>query len=68
MSGQFWVVWCENGGTPLVKHDNEESAAREAERLARNNPDHRFYVLEAVALRCVTNMMRVDLRRDEVPF
>ena len=26
------------------------------------------YVLEAIGLRCVTNMMRVDLRGNEVPF
>ena len=68
VSGQFWVVWAENGGTPVVQHPNEASATFEAERLARLNPDKRFYVLEAIGLRCVTNMMRVDLRSDEVPF
>lgn len=68
MSGQFWVVWAENGGTPVVQHPTETSATHEAERLARLNPDNRFYVLEAIGLRCVTNMMRVDLRGNEVPF
>ena len=69
MSGQFWVVWAENGGTPVVQHPTETSATHEAERLARLNPDNRFYVLEAIGLRCVTNMMRVNLRsEEEVPF
>lgn len=72
MSGtRFWLVWNESGYPPRYRHDTEESAVREAERLARVNPGQNFYVLEAVALRVVDAMQRVDLRQEvnfEPPF
>lgn len=47
MEEQFWVVWCENGGAPTVKHPTFADAKREANRLARNVPGNRFVVLAA---------------------
>ncbi len=44
----FWLVWNESGHAPTFKHDSEESARREAERLARNNPGQQFHVLQVV--------------------
>jgi hypothetical protein len=41
----FWLVWCEGGGPPTVKHDNFATARAEAQRLARANPGRRFLVL-----------------------
>jgi hypothetical protein len=67
----FWLVWNENGRVPMYRHDTLESAQTEAERLARANPGETFYVLEAVGLRVVDNMKRIDFRKDvadELPF
>ena len=44
----FWVVWCEDGGTPVYKHWSVESAKAEAERLANLNPGKTFVILMAV--------------------
>ena len=44
----FWLVWCDNGGVPTVKHATEYSARKEAERLASANPGQRFHVLSAI--------------------
>lgn len=66
---QFWLVWNVGGGAPTHKHDTEQSAIYEAERLARANPGQQFAVLEAIHLRCVDSMQRVDLREPiQVPF
>jgi hypothetical protein len=35
-------------GAPVVKHDNETAAIKEAERLAVNNPGWEFHVLRSV--------------------
>lgn len=70
-SRKFWMVWRLNWSPPCAKHSTEESAIREAERLARNNPGETFVVLEAMKARCVENMQRFDLAVDAddgVPF
>lgn len=43
----FWMVWCPHGHSPTVRHATRTKAANEAKRLARENPDREFYVLEA---------------------
>lgn len=72
MSRQFWMVWNPNRNPPTHRHDTEASAETEAERLAKLNPGEHFIILEAVGLRVVDNMQRVNLRDaghfDEVPF
>lgn len=47
MTKAFWVVWCDCGGPPTVKHDSFESAKAEASRLAQRNEGKTFHVLEA---------------------
>lgn len=42
----FWIVWGEGKGTPTFKHMTFEAAKTEAKRLARNNPDRHFHVME----------------------
>ena len=42
---QFWMVWCETGQAPKVKHSSEMAAGIEAERLARANHGRCFFVL-----------------------
>jgi len=66
----FWFVWNENGNAPRHKHISVESAATEAQRLARMNPGDAFIVLQSVCSFQVDNMQRVDLRpsNDEIPF
>jgi hypothetical protein len=44
----FWMVWCEGGGTPTVRHQSYQSADAEASRLARLNRGQVFYVLRCV--------------------
>lgn len=43
----FWMVYGLNQRAPVVRHKSEMSAIREAERLARGNPQVSFFVLEA---------------------
>lgn len=66
----FWVVWNPDQNAPRYRHASEVAAIGEAERLARMNPGQRFFVLEAIALRSVDSMQRVNLREphDEIPF
>lgn len=65
---QFWIIWCPQGSkTPSHKHPTEELAIGEAERLARLHPDKEFFVMEAIHLRQVVDMRRVDMR-PEIPF
>lgn len=44
---KFWMVWREGSRTVTYKHETEKSARQEAERLARENPGEKFYVLES---------------------
>lgn len=67
---QFWLVWNIDGGAPTRKHDSEQSAITEAERLARLNHGQHFAVLAATHVRFVDAMQRIDLRdpNSEIPF
>lgn len=47
MKPKFWMVL--GGGMPVYRHQEKESARKEAERLAMENPGHEFTVLEALA-------------------
>lgn len=67
----FWLVWNPDGGPPTHRHDTEDSAEAEAERLARAHPGARFFVMQAVALRTMDAMQRVRLcpgADDDMPF
>ena len=46
---KFWFVWNPSGRIPRYQHWAKDAAVREAERLARQNPDDEFVVLESVA-------------------
>ena len=45
----FWLVWAEDGHEPRRKHPDQQSAEREAERLARMNPGTSFCVMMPIA-------------------
>lgn len=53
--GKFWMVVGQ--GVPCFRHPSKQSAQREAERLARNNPGQEFTVLESLA-----TVVKDDLR------
>jgi len=64
---RFWLVWCENGGPPTVKHTDIASAECEAERLARKHRGTTFVVLEALASVNVTDV-HWERATYELPF
>lgn len=45
----FFMVWRNQGSSPTKKHETYEQALKEAERLVKNNPNIKFYVLESKA-------------------
>jgi hypothetical protein len=55
MSGNaFWVIWTQDGQTPIFCHTTEQAARNEAVRLAQKQPHTAFYVLQAIACYEVT--------------
>lgn len=60
----FWIVWNPNGQKPTFKYGSQEGALREAERLAKTNPEETFVVLEAVCAFQCPAMLRIDLRAE----
>lgn len=66
---KFWLVWCQQGGTPTYKHDSHELACNEAERLARENPGKRFDVLERITSVVKQDVLwEGDMPKDWTPF
>lgn len=45
----FWLVWSEDGRTPMCKHRSREDAETEAARLAAENPGRPFHVLTVMS-------------------
>ncbi len=45
----YWVVWSFINCPPTVKHDTQQAAIAEAQRLARHHHGVEFVVLEAIA-------------------
>lgn len=68
MSGNlsFWMVWGEGTQRVTAKHNNFDSARREAERLAAQHAGQRFYVLEAQAVARKVDVSFEHL--DQIPF
>ena len=50
---KFWMVWNPNKQHPRFKHDSLEQAEKEAERLAKENQNQKYIVLEAVNYKLV---------------
>jgi hypothetical protein len=67
---RYWLVQCEDGGPPTVKHRTFEDAEREAERLARNNRGKTFVILEAMASVCTADVVWTDIvdESEKLPF
>jgi len=66
----FWLVWSPTGmQSPRFRHASEESATKEAERLARAHHGQLFVVLEAKSARRVDDMVRTTfVDESEIPF
>lgn len=60
----FWLVWCENGGTPTKKHENFRSAEAEALRLARLHRGDTFVVLRSDMAFVANDVSRIDYTFD----
>jgi hypothetical protein len=69
----FYLVWNPEGHSPTFKHNTQQDAEREAQRLARICPEQTFFVLEPVS---AARKRDVDIERfdrqheldDEIPF
>lgn len=56
----YFVVWCEGGGSPTVRHADFSTAKMEAKRLANQHSGRRFTVLAAIQGFEVTNLREVE--------
>lgn len=59
---QFYMVWCENSNTSVVKHESVWLAQCEAERLAALNPGRSFYILKAIKVSKVAAVITEELQ------
>lgn len=69
-SPPFYLVWCEDGSAPRVKHVTVTRAEGEADRLAREHPGKSFVVLAPLArfTKRELELERFDPSLDEIPF
>ena len=68
---KFFLVWNPEGRNPVYRHSSEHLATAEARRLARENPCHVFFVLEAKSFtqkQDVVTTQLDDLGEDGIPF
>lgn len=59
----FFLVW--KAKPPTYRHNTKRDAVSEAMRLAKQNPSHKFYVLEAIGH---TQIEPEFLEIDDLPF
>ena len=65
----FWFVWCPTARPPQYRHETEQSAKTEAQRLARTYPGSRFVVLESVCAYEVNAVQETVFSNDaDIPF
>lgn len=67
---EFWMVYGLGQRAPTHEHLTYEQAANEAQRLARECPGIRFFVLEAKRgfVLAQTPVIEIELDPNEVPF
>lgn len=64
---QFYLVWNLQRSVPTCQHWSHQTAMQEAERLARQNPGQRFYVVAATHFVERSDLRVVELD-PELPF
>jgi hypothetical protein len=71
---KFWCVFNPEQSAPKYVHISEQSAKNQAKRLARLNPEQRFYVMESIGM-AIKNDVSYYVNRpqeycndDEIPF
>jgi hypothetical protein len=67
-SEPFWMIYGEGQNSPAVRHENFEAAKRESERLARNNPGIRFFILATVGVTERNDVTYRSIDPLEIPF
>lgn len=65
---QFWMVWNPHRDPPKHRHESPQQAKVEAERLAREHPGNRFYVLQAVGFCSRNEVSWTTLDDADIPF
>ena len=63
-----YLVWNPEAKFPTVAHTSRESAVRESERLARENPGQHFYVMEPGGVSYVEKPQIFRDFKNEIPF
>lgn len=66
MPNTFWMIHGTGTREPTMRHKSFHDAKAELERLARTNPNHEFYLLQAIG-----RAKRVDVQYeecDQIPF
>lgn len=66
-SKSFFMVWNPQAGAPRYQHDNVNSARAEAERLAQQNPNQTFFVLQALS-KSTAMKVNTEVLAEELPF
>ncbi|MCM1958001.1 hypothetical protein NCZ17_01260 [Acinetobacter modestus] len=64
----FFIVWNEDAGNPTFKHETQESAEREAERLAKQNQGQKFHVLSSICTLEMPNPVIKTNHDYDLPF
>ena len=57
----FWMVYRDDSLYSRVKHTSSLTATCEAERLAKKNPNEKFYVLKAQSVSVVAPVVTTNL-------
>lgn len=64
----FWMIYGEGQNAPVARHGSFEAAKRESERLARNNPGIRFFILATVGVTEKNDVTFRAIDPMEIPF
>lgn len=74
MNNRVYCVFNPNGQAPYFVHGSYDGAKDEAKRLARLNPDQKFYVMESVGMAVKHDVAfyayadNGSVQEDEIPF